>query len=87
MLMAVLDGIENKIEPGKPLDRDIYDMTPKELAKFRHVPGNLAEALAALEKDHNFLTRGGVFTKDLIETYIDYKRENEIYELSLRPHP
>ena len=87
ILMAVLDGIKNKIDPGKPLDKDIYAMTVEELAKTPKVPGSLAEALDSLEMDHKFLTEGGVFTNDLIETYIGYKRENEVNALSLRPHP
>jgi glutamine synthetase len=87
MLMAVLDGIENKMNPGKPLDKDIYAMTPTELEKTPKVPGSLAEALNSLEKDHKFLTKGGVFTDDLISTYINYKRDNEVSEMALRPHP
>ena len=87
LLMATLDGIENKIDPGQSLDKDIYSMTPKELAKVPKVPGNLDEALNALEKDHEFLLKGEVFTSDLIQTYIEYKRENELNELALRPHP
>jgi len=87
MLMAVLDGIENRIDPGKPLDKDIYAMTQVELKKTPKVPGTLAEALDSLEKDHKFLTKGGVFTDDLISTYINYKRDNEVSELALRPHP
>ena len=87
MLMAVLDGIENKIDPGKPLDKDIYTLPPKELARTKKVPGSLREALEALEKDHAFLTKGGVFTDDLIETWIEYKRENELQPMALRPHP
>jgi glutamine synthetase len=87
MLMAVLDGIQNEIDPGQPLDRDIYHMTAAELEGTRKTPGDLAEALAALEVDHDFLTQGGVFTDDLIETWIAYKRENEIKPMSLRPHP
>ena len=87
MLMAVIDGIKNKIDPGNPLDKDIYDMTTDELKNVPHVPGSLEEALEALEKDHKFLTEGGVFTDDLIETWIEYKREFELDPLSLRPHP
>jgi glutamine synthetase len=87
IMMAVLDGIENKIDPGKPLDKDIYAMTVKELSKIPTVPGSLGEALAALEKDNKFLTKGDVFTDDLIEMYINYKTENEVKELALRPHP
>ena len=87
MLMAVLDGIENEIDPGDPMDRDIYLMTRDELAGTEKTPGSLDEALAALEEDHEFLTRGDVFTNDLIETWIEYKRENELKPMSLRPHP
>ncbi len=87
MMMAVLDGIENKIDPGDPLDRDIYEMTADELAHHRHTPGSLDEALAALADDHAFLLKGDVFTDDVIETWIDYKMENEVIPLRLRPHP
>lgn len=87
MLMAVLDGIENEIDPGEPLDRDIYEMTPDELARYAHTPPSLEAALNALEQDHAFLTRDDVFTDDLIETWITYKRENEVEPLRLRPHP
>ena len=87
MLMAVLDGIENRIDPGDPLDRDIYEMTAEELAQTNKTPGSLDEALGALADDHAFLTKGGVFTDDLIGTWIDYKTENEVEELRLRPHP
>ena len=87
MLMAMLDGIENKIDPGEPLDRDIYEMTEEELANVPKVPGNLAEALEALEKDHEFLLKGNVFTEDLVQTWIDYKRTRELAEMALRPHP
>jgi glutamine synthetase len=87
MLMAALDGIENKIDPGKPLDENIYELSGKEKARIKNVPGTLSESLMALQKDFSFLTKGGVFTDDVIETYIDYKMKNEILELSLRPHP
>lgn len=87
LLMAVIDGIQNKIDPGEPLDRDIYEMSAKELSKYPKVPGSLAEALDALQKDHAFLTQGGVFTDDLIEAWIKYKTEFEIEPLALRPHP
>jgi len=87
IMMAALDGIENKIEPGKPLDRNIYDLTVKEKKRIKSVPGSLAESLDALEKDHRFLTKGGVFTDDMISAYIEYKRENELTELALRTHP
>ena len=87
MLMAALDGIENKLDPGDPLDRDTYDMTSEELAEWPHTPGSLDEALQALGEDHAFLTKGNVFTDDLIEEWISYKMENEVEELRLRPHP
>jgi glutamine synthetase len=87
MMMAMIDGIQNKIKPGEPLDRDIYEMTPDELEHYPHTPGSLEAALAALRDDHAFLTKGGVFTDDLIQTWIDYKTENEVNPLKLRPHP
>ncbi len=87
MMMAMIDGVQNKIDPGSPLDRDIYEMTAKELAKTRTTPASLEEALGELRRDHAFLTKGGVFTDDLIDTWIDYKTENELEELRLRPHP
>jgi len=87
MLMAVIDGIQNKINPGEPLDKDIYDLEPEELAKVPKTPGSLDEALAALREDHEFLLRGDVFTSDVIDTWIWYKTEKEIDELRLRPHP
>jgi glutamine synthetase len=87
MLMAAIDGIQNKIDPGEPLDRDIYDMTAEELAKYPKTPASLAEAIDALENDHTFLTAGNVFTDDLVETWITWKRENELDEIALRPHP
>lgn len=85
--MAAIDGIQNKIDPGDPLDKDIYDLPPEELAKVAQTPGSLGEALKALEKDNEFLTKGDVFTPDVIETWIDYKMENEVKALALRPHP
>ena len=87
MLMAALDGIENKIDPGKPLDTDIYELHAAELAKYRHTPGSLGEAIDALEKDHKFLTVGNVFTDDLVQMWIKWKREEELNEMALRPHP
>lgn len=87
MLMALIDGIQNKIDPGDPLDRDIYEMTKEELEETEKTPSTLDEALTALEGDHEFLIRGDVFTDDLIRTWIDYKMENEVKELQLRPHP
>ena len=85
--MAGLDGILNKIDPGAPLDKNIYDLPPEELAKVPHTPGSLKESLDALKEDHAFLLKGDVFTKDVIETWIDYKMENEVKALALRPHP
>ncbi len=85
--MAALDGIENKIDPGEPLDKDIYDLPPEEAANVPKTPGSLAEALDALEADHAFLLRGDVFTQDVINTWINYKRENEVDAMRLRPHP
>ena len=87
LLMAGLDGIQNRIEPPAPLDRDLYDLPPEELAKVPQVPGSLPEVLDALEKDHEYLLAGGVFTPDVIETWIEYKRKNEVDALALRPHP
>ncbi|MFL6241618.1 MAG: type I glutamate--ammonia ligase, partial [Acidimicrobiia bacterium] len=87
LLMAGLDGVQNRIEPPDPLDKDLYDLPPEDLAKVPQVPGSLDESLAALEADHDFLLAGGVFTQDVIDTWISYKRENEIDELRLRPHP
>src|ERR1044071_6480056 len=87
MLMAGLDGVENKIDPGQPLDKDIYDLGPEELAKVPSMPGSLEDALDALEKDHAFLLKGDVFTAELLSTYIDYKRSKEVDAVRLRPHP
>ncbi len=87
MLMAMIDGIENKIDPGQPLDKDIYDLPPEELAKVPNTPGSLEESLKALEEDHEFLLKGEVFTSDVIETWIDYKRKKEADQIRLRPHP
>jgi glutamine synthetase len=87
MMMAAVDGIQNKIDPGDPLDRDIYDLPPQEAAKVPKTPGTLRNALEALEADHEFLLKGDVFTADVIETWIDYKMTNEVQALDLRPHP
>ncbi|HEX3424661.1 MAG TPA: type I glutamate--ammonia ligase [Acidimicrobiales bacterium] len=87
ILMAGLDGVQNKIEPPDPVDKDLYDLPPEELAQVPQVPGSLEESLAALEADNAFLQAGGVFTDDLIETWVDYKREREIDAVRLRPHP
>ena len=87
LLMAMLDGIENKIDPGEPLDKDIYGLPPEELAAIPSTPGSLEEAIAALKEDYGFLMKGDVFTKDVIDMWIDYKTENEINAVKLRPHP
>jgi glutamine synthetase len=87
MLMAGLDGIENKIDPGDPLDKDIYSLGPEELEGIPFVPGSLEEALDALKDDHEFLTKGDTFTEDVVETWIDYKMENEVNPVKLRPVP
>jgi len=87
MLMAGIDGVENKIDPGPPLDKDIYDLGPEELAKVPSMPGSLDAALEALSKDCQFLMKGDVFTEEMLNTYIDYKREKEVDALRLRPHP
>jgi glutamine synthetase len=87
MLMAGLDGINNRIEPPTPVDKDLYDLPPEELAAVPQVPGSLEAALAALEADNEYLLAGGVFTPDLIETWLSYKRLREIDEVRLRPHP
>jgi len=87
MLMAGMDGVLNKLNPGEPLDKDIYDLTPEEMKAVPSMPGSLEEALAALEADHEFLLKGDVFSEDLIETYIGYKKKNEADAVRMRPHP
>ena len=87
MLMAGLDGVAGKIDPGEPLDKDIYDLTPEEMKSVPSMPASLEEALSCLEDDHGFLMKGDVFTEELIETFIDYKRKNEADAIRLRPHP
>jgi len=87
MLMAGLDGIENRIDPGEPLDKDIYSLTPEELKGVPSTPTSLEEALEALKEDHEFLMKGNVFTEDVINTWIQWKIEKEINEMKLRPHP
>ncbi len=87
MLLAGLDGVQNQIEPPDPLDKDLYDLPPEELAQVPSVPGSLEESLDALEADHDFLLAGDVFTDDLIESWLGYKRDNEVDEMRLRPHP
>jgi len=87
LLMAGLDGIVNKIDPGEPLEEDIYELPPEEAAKIPQVPSSLEEALDALEEDHEFLLKGDVFTEDLIDTWLSYKRTKEVDPMRLRPHP
>jgi glutamine synthetase len=87
MLMAGVDGIRNKIEPPAPVDKDLYELPPDEAASIAQVPGSLSEVLDNLERDHEYLTEGGVFTDDLIEAWTTYKRSTEIDPIRLRPHP
>lgn len=87
ILMAAIDGIQNQIDPGEPLDKDIYDLVPEERSELRRAPVDLNEALDDLEKDHDYLMQGGVFTDDVIHYWIQYKRENEVAALRARPHP
>jgi glutamine synthetase len=87
LMMAGLDGIRNEIDPGPPLDGDLFELSEAELALFARVPGSLEEALDALEADHEFLLAGNVFTTDLLETWIDLKRRSEVESVRLRPHP
>jgi glutamine synthetase len=87
MMLAGLDGITNRIEPPTPMDKDLYDLPPEELANVPQVPGSLEDALDALEADNDFLRVGGVFTDDLLETWVTYKRAHEVDALRLRPHP
>jgi glutamine synthetase len=87
MLMAGIDGIENKIDPGPPLDKDIYAMSPKELENVPTMPGSLDEALRELEEDHDFLLKGDVFTEDALEKWVEYKRDAEVTPVRMRPHP
>ena len=85
--MAALDGIEQRLDPGEPLDRDLYKAPPKDLAHLQQAPQTLQEALDALEADHGFLLKGGVFTPDVIEQWIRYKRQREVAPMRRRPHP
>jgi len=87
LLMAALDGIQNRIDPGEPMDKDLYDLAPEEKAGIVQTPGSLDEALDALKNDHDFLLKGEVFTEDVLSTWIDYKRVNEADAVRLRPHP
>jgi glutamine synthetase len=85
--MAGLDGIEKKLTPGDPLDKDIYSLTPEELKEVPSMPGSLDQALTNLQNDHDFLLKGDVFTQDVIDTWIEYKWSNEVNAMRLRPHP
>ena len=87
MLLAGLDGIENKMTPPDPIDKDLYDLPPEEKAKVKSTPGSLEESLDSLEKDHEFLLKGDVFTQDLIDEWLHYKRHREVDAIRLRPHP
>jgi glutamine synthetase len=87
MLMAGIDGIENKIDPGPPLDKNIYALSPEELKGIPTMPGSLEESLNELEADHEFLLKGDVFTEDVLSTWIEYKRTAEIDAVRMRPHP
>ena len=87
LMMAAIDGIQNKINPGDPLDKDLYDLPPEEAAEIPQAPGSLEEVLNALERDNEYLLKGDVFTSDVVSTWIEYKRENEVDALRLRPHP
>jgi glutamine synthetase len=87
MLLAGIDGIKNKIEPPQPIDKDLYELPPDEHAEVATVPGSLPAVMDALESDHDYLLEGGVFTPDLIETWVDYKRTHEITPVAMRPHP
>jgi glutamine synthetase len=87
MLMAGLDGVQRRINPGDPIDKNLYDLPPEEMAMVPKAPGTLDEALDALEGDDKFLLEGNVFTKDVVDTYLSYKRSREIDEIRLRPHP
>jgi glutamine synthetase len=85
--MAGIDGIQRRLDPGEPLDKDIYSMSPEELKGVPSAPGSLEDALAALQKDHEFLLRGDVFSKDLLDAWIDWKKVNESDAVRMRPHP
>src|SRR5262249_27678909 len=87
LLMAGLDGVQNRLDPGEPIDRDLYELEPEEARHVRSTPGSLGEVLDALEADHEWLLAGGVFTQDVIDTWIRYKRERELAPVNLRPVP
>ena len=87
MLMAGLDGIQNKIDPGEPMDKDLFEMSEEEMQDIPTVPSSLRRAIDALEEDHDYLLKGGVFTKDVIDVWLEYKRKREIDAVRMRPHP
>ena len=87
ILMAAIDGIQNKLSPGDPLDTDIYGMSSEDGSTIEQTPASLEQSLAALQEDHDFLLRDDVFTTDLIDTWIQYKLQQEVEALQLRPHP
>ena len=85
--MAGLDGVQNRLDPGEPVDKDLYELPPEEARQIKQVPGALGDVLDALEADHEFLLKGDVFTPDLLEAYIAYKRQTELDPVRMRPHP
>jgi glutamine synthetase len=85
--MAGLDGVQSRLDPGEPMDKDLYGLPPEEAKLIKQVPGSLDAVLKALEEDHDFLLKGDVFTTDMLETYIAYKRETEVDPVRMRPHP
>ena len=85
--MAGLDGIQNKIDPGQPTDKDLFELSEEELKEIPTVPASLRRSIDALEADHDYLLKGGVFTKDVIDVWIEYKRKKEIDGVRMRPHP
>jgi glutamine synthetase len=87
IVMAMIDGIKNRLDPGKPLDKNIYELSKEELSEVPSTPGSLRESLEALKKDHDYLLQGGVFSEELIRTWVEYKTKNELDEIALRPHP
>ena len=85
--MAAIDGVQNKIHPGDPMDKDLYDLPPELASGIKQTPGSLESALEALEEDCDFLLRGDVFSQDLLSSWIDYKRQEEVSAIKARPHP
>ena len=85
--MAAIDGIQRKLSPGQPIDKDLYHLAPEEQAEIRTTPATLDEALTALQEDHEFLLKDDVFTSDVIDAWLDHKRKNEVDAIRLRPHP